>query len=94
MKSAKVYHIITDSAGQAYILLKPYETGYWNAFMPMAIRSGRLDLPDLGIGLIYAVWRVWRVPGNKVAFLMYRCSSLYLLFIFIALMLDVLSRHG
>ena len=34
---------------------------------------------------------VWRVPGNKVAYWMYRWSSLYLLFIFMALMLDVLS---
>ncbi len=46
----------------------------------------------LGSGLLYAAWRVWRVPGNRVAFLMYRWSSLYLLFIFIALMIDAI--HG
>jgi heme o synthase len=48
----------------------------------------------LGSGLIYAAWRVWRVPGNRVAHLMYRWSSYYLLFIFIALMLDAVYSHG
>jgi heme o synthase len=48
----------------------------------------------LGSALLYAAWRVWRVPGNKAAFLMYRWSSFYLLFIFIALMLDAVVRHG
>lgn len=44
----------------------------------------------LGIGLLYAAWSVWKVPGNKVAFRMYRWSSYYLLFIFMALMIDAL----
>jgi len=48
----------------------------------------------LGVGLIYAAWRVVRVPGNKVAFRMYRWSSMYLLFIFIALMLDAVFKAG
>jgi heme o synthase len=48
----------------------------------------------LGGGLLFAAWRVWRVPGNKVAFSMYRWSSYYLLFIFIAMMLDAVYRHG
>lgn len=48
----------------------------------------------LGIGLLYAAWRVWRIPGNKVAFLMYRWSSMYLLFIFLALMVDALTARG
>jgi protoheme IX farnesyltransferase len=42
----------------------------------------------LGGVLIYAAWKVWRVPGNKVAWKMYRWSSMYLAFIFLALMLD------
>jgi protoheme IX farnesyltransferase len=42
----------------------------------------------LGAGLIYAAWRVWHVPGNKVAWMMYRWSSMYLALIFLALMLD------
>lgn len=42
----------------------------------------------LGGFLLYAAWRVWRVGGNKVAWTMYRWSSMYLAFIFVALMLD------
>lgn len=42
----------------------------------------------LGLLLLVAAWRVWRVPGNKVAWTMYRWSSLYLLFIFAALVVD------
>lgn len=44
----------------------------------------------LGLLLIYAAWRVWRIPGNKVAWTMYRWSSMYLAFIFLALMVDAL----
>ncbi len=42
----------------------------------------------LGLCLIYAAWRVWKIPGNKVAWTMYRWSSLYLAFIFVALVVD------
>ena len=42
----------------------------------------------LGIFLFYAAWRVFRVGGNKVAWTMYRWSSMYLAFIFLALILD------
>jgi protoheme IX farnesyltransferase len=42
----------------------------------------------LGLMLIYAAWRVWKIPGNKVAWTMYRWSSMYLAFIFLALMID------
>ena len=41
-----------------------------------------------GLGLIYAAWRVYRIEGNKVAWQMYRYSSMYLAFIFLALMID------
>jgi heme o synthase len=42
----------------------------------------------LGGFLLYAAWRVWAVGGNKVAWTMYRWSSMYLAFIFVALMVD------
>ncbi|MFN8412392.1 MAG: heme o synthase [Anaerolineales bacterium] len=42
----------------------------------------------LGGFLLYAAWRVWRIGGNKVAWTMYRWSSMYLAFIFLALMVD------
>jgi len=44
----------------------------------------------LGLMLIYAAWRVWKIPGNKVAWTMYRWSSMYLALIFLALMIDAL----
>ena len=42
----------------------------------------------LGVFLLYAAWRVFRVGGNKVAWTMYRWSSMYLAFIFLALIVD------
>jgi len=42
----------------------------------------------LGGGLLYAAWRVYKVGGNKVAWTMYRWSSMYLAFIFLAIMID------
>jgi protoheme IX farnesyltransferase len=44
----------------------------------------------LGAWLISAAWRVWKKGGNKTAWMMYRYSSMYLAFIFLALVLDVL----
>jgi protoheme IX farnesyltransferase len=42
----------------------------------------------LGLLLLAAAWRVWTIPGNKVAWTMYRLSSMYLMFIFAALVAD------
>jgi protoheme IX farnesyltransferase len=44
----------------------------------------------LGAGLLGSAWRVWKQEGNKVAWKMYRHSSMYLAFIFAALMVDAL----
>lgn len=44
----------------------------------------------LGTLLLYAAWQVWKVEGNKVAWKMYRHSSMYLAFLFLALMVDAL----
>jgi len=41
-----------------------------------------------GLWLLTAAWKVWKVEGNKVAWKMYRYSSMYLAFIFLALMID------
>jgi heme o synthase len=41
-----------------------------------------------GGGLIYTAWRVIKYGGNKVAWRMYRFSSMYLGFIFLAIVLD------
>ncbi|MDX1437436.1 MAG: heme o synthase, partial [Anaerolineales bacterium] len=44
----------------------------------------------LGIWLIHAAWKVLKVGGNKVAWKMYRYSSMYLAFLFLALVVDSL----
>jgi heme o synthase len=44
----------------------------------------------LGAWLIFSAWRVLRLGGNKIAWKMYRHSSMYLAFLFLALVLDVL----
>jgi protoheme IX farnesyltransferase len=44
----------------------------------------------LGLWLLGAAWKVWKQDGNKVAWKMYRYSSMYLAFIFAALMVDAL----
>jgi heme o synthase len=44
----------------------------------------------LGAWLLSAAWKVYRGQGNKTAWQMYRYSSMYLLFIFVALVIDAL----
>ena len=42
----------------------------------------------LGLWLLAAAWKVWKQGGNKPAWKMYRYSSMYLAFLFVALMID------
>lgn len=42
----------------------------------------------LGGWLLSAAWKVWKQEGNKVAWKMYRYSSMYLAFLFVVLMID------
>jgi protoheme IX farnesyltransferase len=44
----------------------------------------------LGGLLLFSAWNVWKGEGNKVAWRMYRHSSMYLAFLFLALMIDAL----
>ncbi len=44
----------------------------------------------LGAWLIYWAWKVWKVGSNKIAWSMYRYSSMYLAFLFFALVVDAL----
>ena len=44
----------------------------------------------LGGLLLHSAFKVWRGEGNKVAWKMYRHSSMYLAFLFLALMVDAL----
>lgn len=61
--------------------------------MPLLGYTGSIFLVSalaLGGALILAAWRVWKREGNKVAWQMYRWSSMYLFFIFAALAADAL----
>ena len=42
----------------------------------------------LGGALLYAAWGVWKHGGNKLAWRMYKWSSSYLVFIFLAIVID------
>jgi protoheme IX farnesyltransferase len=42
----------------------------------------------LGGWLLLAAWKVWKQGGNKLAWKMYRYSSMYLAFLFVILMID------
>jgi protoheme IX farnesyltransferase len=44
----------------------------------------------LGAALIFSAWKVWKVGGNKIAWGMYRYSSMYLALLFAALVVDAL----
>jgi len=44
----------------------------------------------LGIWLIAAAWRVWKGTGTKMAWMLYRTSSMYLAILFVALIVDAL----
>ncbi len=46
----------------------------------------------LGAWLLAAAWKVWRGDGNKVAWTLYRVSSMYLAFLFAALIADALLK--
>jgi protoheme IX farnesyltransferase len=73
------------------ILIYTFELVAVSLLLPVLKFAGTIYLVSalaLGGGLIYAAWKVWKVPGNKVAWTMYRWSSMYLAFIFLALMLD------
>lgn len=63
--------------------------------MPLFNMAGSVYLISaLGLGawLIFTAWRVLVSEGNKTAWTMYRSSSMYLAFLFLALVLDVLIR--
>jgi protoheme IX farnesyltransferase len=61
--------------------------------MPLFKMAGSVYLVSalvLGAWLIFTAWRVLKLGGNKTAWTMYRTSSMYLMFLFIALVVDVL----
>lgn len=83
--------------GEAYtrsqIMLYTVQVVALTLLMPAAHVGGRVYMVAavmLGAGLLLAAWQLWRVGGNRLAWRMYRYSSMYLAFIFAALVLDTL----
>ncbi len=73
------------------ILIYTIELVALSLLLPVFQFTGAIYLVSalvLGLWLIYTAWQVWRREGNKIAWKMYRYSSMYLAFIFLALMLD------
>lgn len=73
------------------ILIYTIELVVVTLLLPLLNLAGTIYLVAslvLGAALIYAAWAVWKQGGNKVAWRMYKWSSSYLVFIFVAIMLD------
>jgi len=73
------------------ILVYTIELVIVTLLLPILDLAGNIYLiSSLGLGgaLIYAAWAVWKQGGNKVAWRMYKWSSSYLVFIFLAIMID------
>ncbi len=74
-----------------HILVYTIELVVVTLLLPLFNLAGTVYLISalvLGGFLLYAAWRVFTVGGNKVAWTMYRWSSMYLAFIFLAIMVD------
>ncbi|HEX8990782.1 MAG TPA: heme o synthase [Anaerolineales bacterium] len=83
-----------EHAARAQILIYTVLLVATTMLLPLIHATGIIYLVAaslLGLILIVAAWRVWRVPGNKVAWNMYRWSSMYLAFIFLALIIDAVA---
>jgi protoheme IX farnesyltransferase len=75
------------------ILLYTLELVALTILLPLFGLGGSIYLVGalvLGGWLILAAWKVWTLGGNKVAWKMYRYSSMYLAFLFVVLMVDAL----
>lgn len=82
-----------EEAARKQIFIYTLELVGLTLLMPVFQVAGSVFLAAalaLGAWLISAAWKVLRKGGNKVAWKMYRYSSMYLAFLFLALVLDVL----
>jgi protoheme IX farnesyltransferase len=82
-----------EQATRTQILIYTIELVALTLLMPVLGMAGGFYLISavlLGGALLYAAWQVWRVGGNKIAWRMYRYSSMYLALLFAALVVDAL----
>jgi protoheme IX farnesyltransferase len=83
-----------ETRTRRHILIYTIELVTVTLLLPIFNLAGTVYLVSavvLGGLLLYAAWRVFAVGGNKVAWTMYRWSSMYLAFIFLALMIDAVT---
>jgi protoheme IX farnesyltransferase len=81
-----------EHATRVQILIYTIELVGLTVLMPILNMAGSVFLVSailLGAVLILQAWRGLRTGGNKSAWMMYRLSSMYLAFIFLALVVDV-----
>jgi protoheme IX farnesyltransferase len=75
------------------ILIYTLELVALTLLLPVFKMAGTVYLVSalaLGLWLIMTAWKVYRDGGNKIAWKMYRYSSMYLMFLMIAMVVDVL----
>lgn len=73
------------------ILIYTIELVIVTLLLPILNLAGTVYLVSslvLGGALLYAAWAVWKYGGNKLAWRMYKWSSSYLVFIFVAIVID------
>jgi len=77
------------------ILLYSVQLVALTLLLPLAGVGGggfALAAAAFGLGFIAFAWRLWRHGGNRLAYGLYRYSSMYLALIFAAMLVDTLSR--
>lgn len=82
-----------EQATRWQILIYTLELVALTLLLPLFGMAGALFLFSaaiLGAWLILAAWKLWSVGGNKIAWRMYRYSSMYLALLFAALVVDAL----
>jgi protoheme IX farnesyltransferase len=82
-----------EAAARKQVLIYTIELVAVTFLLPLLNYTGIVYLVSalvLGGILLYFAWKVYTTAGNKVAWGMYRYSSMYLMFLFLALMIDSL----
>jgi len=80
-----------ELATRKQILIYTVELVAVTLLLPIFNLAGTIYLISalvLGGFMLYAAWRVFKIGGSKVAWTMYKWSSIYLAFIFLAVMVD------
>jgi protoheme IX farnesyltransferase len=83
-----------ESATRSQIMIYTVLLVVTTLLLPLTGTTGPIYLAAaciLGGSLLVVAWRVWRGAGNQVAWTLYRWSSMYLMFIFLAIVVDAIA---